>query len=148
MTFEFFSKPDATPLALANHSWWTAEARDKAEGYIPDAGLSAAMDVARFLGQPLLLTGDPGTGKTQFAYYVSWMLALDPPLIYETKSTSSARDLFYTYDLLGRFHDAQLAQANDNVRMPSTDQLDYVTYNALGLAILRASDPVEVSKWT
>jgi MoxR-like ATPase len=37
-------------------------------GYLPDPGLVDAVNVALLLGQPLLLTGEPGTGKTQLAY--------------------------------------------------------------------------------
>jgi len=55
----------------------------------------------------LLLTGEPGTGKTQFAYSLAWTLGFDTPLKFETKSTSTARDLFYTYDALKRFQDIQ-----------------------------------------
>src|SRR5215213_9188552 len=79
-------------------------------GYLPDAGLVDAVNVALLLGQPLLLTGEPGTGKTQLAYNVAWQLGLGTPLMFETKSTSVAKDLFYTYDSLGRFHAAQTGE--------------------------------------
>ncbi|HKP85709.1 MAG TPA: MoxR family ATPase [Blastocatellia bacterium] len=104
----------------------------KASGYRPDSGLVDAVNVALILAQPLLLTGEPGTGKTQLAYSVSWELGYGDPLVFETKSTSVARDLFYTYYILGRFHAAQL-------KMGSPNELDYITYNALGKAILRAN---------
>src|ERR1041384_4238457 len=103
-------------------------------GYIPDTGLVDAVNVALFLGQPLLLTGEPGTGKTQLAYRVAWELGFDAPLLFETKSTSTARDLFYTYDALRRFHAAHTGQG-------SQDNRDYLTFNAFGLAILFANDP-------
>jgi MoxR-like ATPase len=90
------------------------------------------VNVALLLGQPLLLTGEPGTGKTQLAFSLAWELGLDPPLKFETKSTSVAGDLFYTYNALGRFHAAQSGEG-------SRRALDYLTYNALGLAILRAN---------
>ncbi|MGB3205067.1 MAG: MoxR family ATPase [Crinalium sp.] len=107
------------------------------ENYIADAGLKDACNVALLLGQPLLLTGEPGSGKTQLAYSLAWELGLDQPLKFETKSTSIARDLFYTYDALKRFQDVQSG-------VVATKFLDYITFQALGLAILRSRNPDEV----
>lgn len=107
------------------------------EKYRPDKGLVDACNVALLLGQPLLLTGEPGTGKTQFAYSLAWELGLDEPLKFETKSTSQARDLFYTYDALRRFQDAQ-----SGIQSPTA--LPYLHYNALGQAILRTRPSHEV----
>jgi len=110
------------------------------EGYMPDPGLVDAVNVCLLLGQPLLLTGEPGTGKTQLAYSLGWELGFGSPLMFETKSSSTARDLFYTYDTLGRFHAAQTKEG-------SQDSLDYLTYNALGIAILRANEESAVAQW-
>ena len=108
-------------------------------GYLPDDGLKDAVNVALTLGQPLLLTGEAGTGKTQLAYSVAWELGLEPVLKFETKSSSTAKDLFYTFDTVGRFHAAQTGGSKDN--------LDYITYNSLGSAILLANKEQDVQKW-
>jgi len=105
------------------------------EDYLADPGLVNATNAALLLGQPLLLTGEPGTGKTQLAYSLAWELGFDEPLKFETKSTSTARDLFYTYDALGRF------QAKESGS--SAEPLYYLTYNALGIATLRAKESSE-----
>jgi MoxR-like ATPase len=109
-------------------------------GYLPDAGLLDAVNVALLLGQPLLLTGEPGTGKTQLAYNLAWELGFDPPLIFETKSASTSRDLFYTYDTMGRFHAAQTGEGSRN-------SLDYLTWNALGIAILQSQPAADAQAW-
>ena len=48
---------------------------DHPSGYLPDQGLVDAVNVALLLNKPLLVTGDPGTGKTQLAHSNAWHLA-------------------------------------------------------------------------
>jgi MoxR-like ATPase len=110
------------------------------QNYLADAGLIDACNVALLLGQPLLLTGEPGTGKTEFAASLAWELGLGKPLKYETKSTTTARDIFYIYDALKRFQDAQSSINCENA-------LPYISYQALGEAIIRTRDPVEVKDY-
>jgi MoxR-like ATPase len=96
------------------------------------------------LGQPLLLTGEAGTGKTQFAYNLAWELGLDEPLKFETKSTSVSRDLFYTYDIFRRFHDMQQNKADHS---DTVDALSYIQYQALGKAILYSTENENIRKY-
>src|SRR5262249_13584621 len=110
---------------------------DDPEGYIAEDGLRDAVNVALALGQPLLLTGEPGTGKTQLASSLAYELELPGPLVFNTKTTSSARDLFYRYDSLSHFRDVQFKEKD-----PIVDH--YITYEALGQAILLSLQPNEV----
>jgi len=106
----------------------------KPSEYIPDEGLENAVNVALILNQPLLLTGEPGTGKTELARSVAWQLRLGDPLKFKTKSNSTAQELFYTYDALGRFR----AVAGE------AEPIRFIRFNALGLAILRTREPDDV----
>ena len=71
-------------------------------GYLLDPKLVDAVNVALLLSQPLLLTGEPGTGKTQLAHRLAWELGYEPH-VFNTKSNSVARDLFYTFDSMAGF---------------------------------------------
>jgi len=102
---------------------------DAPEFYVAEKALADAVNVALVLGQPLLITGDPGTGKTQLAASVASELELPPPLTFHAKTTSTAKDLFYRYDALAHFHDSHFRKEGLAIQ-------SYVTFEALGLAIL------------
>ncbi len=109
------------------------------DDYLAQADLAAAVDVALTLGMPLLLTGEPGSGKSALADSVAAELGLGHPkparaLRFPVKSTTEARDLFYLFDTVGRFHASQTPGATADAR-------DYIRFQALGLALLRAKPP-------
>ena len=62
--------------------------------YVPSQGLVDAVNVALMLGQPLLLTGEPGTGKTQLAFHVAHFYELGNPLIFNVQTTATAKVMF------------------------------------------------------
>lgn len=105
---------------------------DSAAGFRPDPGLVRAANAALILHQPLLLTGEPGVGKSQFAHALSYGLGLgDEALSVYVKSNATVRDLFYEFDELARFRDAR--QDNAGRARPLTD---YLGFSPLGKAIL------------
>lgn len=110
---------------------------DDPRHYLASSALKDAVNVALALGQPLLVTGEPGTGKTQLAGSIARELGLHL-FMFQTKTTSLADDLFYQYDALRRFQDAQ---AVDLKPMES-----YITCRALGLAILLANPTPRAAK--
>ena len=138
MSFPFITgkatQPPPQPVDLPQPS--KAKQLDPA-GYLIDQPLVDAINVALLLSQPLLITGEPGTGKTQLAYRVAWELGLSVPLRFDTKSGSAARDVLYRYDTLSRFHAA-------NTNSGSQNNLDYLNYVALGAAIVLSRKPQDV----
>ena len=72
-----------------------------------------AVNAAVVLERPLLVKGEPGTGKTQLAIEVA--RALDKPLIeWHVKSTTRAQQGLYEYDAVARLRDSQLGDARVN----------------------------------
>ncbi|MER2602622.1 MAG: AAA family ATPase, partial [Candidatus Competibacter phosphatis] len=110
------------------------EALRAPEGYLAPPDLAAAVDVALTLGIPLLLTGEPGSGKSALADSVAYELGLGRALRFVVKSDTEARDLFYRFDTVGRFHAAQTPGADAH---PGR----YISFAALGKAILHAKLP-------
>ena len=75
--------------------------------YIATADLKVAVNAAVALERPLLIKGEPGTGKTVLAYEVA--KAFDAPLItWHVKSTTKAHQGLYEYDAVARLRDGQL----------------------------------------
>ena len=75
--------------------------------YIATDDLKVAVNAAVALERPLLIKGEPGTGKTVLAYEVA--KAFDAPLItWHVKSTTKAHNGLYEYDAVSRLRDSQL----------------------------------------
>ena len=77
------------------------------DSYVADSELSAAVNAAIALERPLLVKGEPGTGKTELARQVADALGM-PLLEWHIKSTTKARQGLYEYDAVGRLRDSQL----------------------------------------
>jgi MoxR-like ATPase len=75
--------------------------------YIATADLGMAVNAAITLGRPLLIKGEPGTGKTQLALEVAGALGR-PIFEWHVKSTSKAQQGLYEYDAVSRLRDSQL----------------------------------------
>lgn len=100
--------------------------------YEPSPDLIDAVNVALTLGLPLLLTGEPGTGKTELAKHLAYHFNLGKVLQLDIQTNSSSSDLFYRYDALGHF------QYNQNNEVPlKVDEIEsrFIYYQALGEAI-------------
>lgn len=96
--------------------------------YIASEALRHAVNVAWALERPLLVRGEPGTGKTLLAESVAEGLGL-PLLTWHVKSTTKAQDGLYVYDAVARLHDSRFGDAD--VR----DVRRYIKHGPLGRAL-------------
>ena len=92
--------------------------------YIATPDLMMAVNAAIKLQRPLLIKGEPGTGKTMLAEEVSTALGL-PLLQWHIKSTTKAQQGLYEYDAVSRLRDSQLG--DDKVR----DIANYIKHGVL-----------------
>jgi len=94
--------PAASPLPAARFAG--------TERYVATEDLKLAVNAALTLQRPLLVKGEPGTGKTLLAEEVA--AALDRPLLqWHVKSTTKAHQGLYEYDAVSRLRDSQLGDA-------------------------------------
>ena len=78
--------------------------------YVASGELMAAVNIAVTLEKPLLIKGEPGTGKTMLAQAVSQALGKEL-IIWNIKSTTKAQDGLYVYDVVQRLYDSQFGSA-------------------------------------
>ncbi|HAI36423.1 MAG TPA: ATP-binding protein, partial [Alcanivorax sp.] len=77
------------------------------EQYVATEDLKMAVNAAIALQRPLLIKGEPGTGKTLLAEQVAESLGM-PLLAWHIKSTTKAQQGLYEYDAVSRLRDSQL----------------------------------------
>ena len=86
------------------------------ENYVATPDLMLAVNAAATLKRPLLVKGEPGTGKTMLAEEVA--LALGMPLLqWHIKSTTKAQQGLYEYDAVSRLRDSQLADVESSSKV-------------------------------
>jgi MoxR-like ATPase len=95
--------------------------------YLTNPGLQAAVNCALALERPLLVKGEPGTGKTLLAEAIANALGL-PLLTWHVKSTTRAQDGLYVYDTVQRLHDSRFGDGDVK------DMGHYIRWGPLGQA--------------
>jgi len=86
---------------------------DGTDDYVATEDLTVAVNAAVTLERPLLVKGEPGTGKTELARQVAGALGL-PIIEWHVKSTTRAQQGLYEYDAVSRLRDSQLGDERVN----------------------------------
>jgi MoxR-like ATPase len=95
--------------------------------YVLDDELSKIVNASIKLEMPLLIKGEPGTGKTLLAHAIAENLGV-PLIILNVKSSMKAVDALYQYDTLTRLNDSRFGDSNRNVSSIE----DYIKMGKIG----------------
>lgn len=101
------------------------------------------VNAALILRRPILVTGNPGTGKSSLVEAIAWELRLGEPLRWAVTSRSTLRDALYTYDAVGRLQAAQQArsEAGANGTVAEVPIASFLRLGPLGTALLPTNRP-------
>jgi MoxR-like ATPase len=105
------------------------------DDYVVTEELMHSVNLAIALERPLLVKGEPGTGKTMLAMSIAQALSKEL-IIWSIKSTTKAKDGLYMYDTVQRLYDSQFQEGNVG------DIKRYIKLGKLGEALTATSQPV------
>jgi MoxR-like ATPase len=102
--------------------------------YLTDTALESSVRCALALERPLLVKGEPGTGKTLLATAISEALGVETLIHWPVKSTTKAQEGLYVYDTVARLYDARFGDGDPK------DIRRYIKLGPLGRAFLESTE--------
>lgn len=114
---------------MSDHS--TGPQFSGASKYVLDGELAKIVNISIALEMPLLLKGEPGTGKTMLAHAISDSLAM-PLIVLNVKSSLKLVDALYQYDTLTRLNDSRFGDSQRDV----SNIGDYIRMGKIGQAFV------------
>ncbi|MEV8589386.1 MoxR family ATPase [Streptomyces sp. NPDC051180] len=115
------------------------------QNHHPRPAETDAVNAALYLRRPLLVTGNPGTGKSTLAHAVAHELGLGRVLRWPIVSRSTLQDGLYRYDAIGRLQDVQLERAQagspGSAAAAPAGIGSYIRLGPLGTALLPSAQP-------
>ncbi|NEO18649.1 MULTISPECIES: MoxR family ATPase [unclassified Moorena] len=108
----------------------------KALGFVPSKQAVELVNAALCLRRPLLMEGNPGSGKTSLAYAVAAELGLPGPYRWSIVSRTTLKDGLYAYDAIGRLQEVSLLrqQVGNTERIKEPDIGNYLRLRPMGMA--------------
>jgi len=124
--------PDAPPWRET-----VKEKKDKENTYKPDTEGKEldAINASIYLKRPLLVTGDPGVGKSSLAYAIADEMGLEL-VKWEITTKTTLKDGLYSYDAIARLQDASLVKEEGDIKNIN----EYLFLGALGYAFTESED--------